>query len=148
MKIAQELGVNHFASKQQEASVNVLFTASWIHTRINRYLKQFQLTEEQFNVLRILKGSLPNLLCAKDIALRMIDRGSNVTRIIDKLVVKNLVEKKQSEEDRREVQLAISSEGLKLLNKIDDVAINKEINRLSDIEAELLSVLLDKLRNE
>lgn len=148
MKLEHELGINQFVSEQQKAVVNVLFTSSWVHKRINRYLKPYQITQEQFNVLRILKGALPDTLCAKDISERMIDKGSNVTRIIDKLVLKKLVERQPSITDRREVRVEITKNGLNLLETISDIKINSESNFLNELESQLLNVLLDKMRDQ
>lgn len=150
MKIEEALKTNKFKSDQHKAMLNVMFTASWLRGQVISKLKEYGISQEQYNVLRILRGSHPNSLCAKDITDRMIDKNSNTTRIMDKLIKKGCINKCRGEIDRREVNISITETGLELLRQIDQQeAIDKPnyIN-LSDAEAGLLSALLDKLREE
>jgi DNA-binding MarR family transcriptional regulator len=147
MDIGQELK-SSFSSEIQKAHVNILFSAAWLRSRLLRLTKSFGLTPEQYNVLRILRGSYPNSLCVKNITGRMIDRNSNTTRIIDKLERKNLAKRVPSKMDRRELEIYITEEGLTLLTAIDNQFTVHDPNGsgLSDKEAALLSNLLDKMR--
>jgi DNA-binding MarR family transcriptional regulator len=147
MDIGQELK-SSFNSEIQKAHVNILFSAAWLRSRLLRLTKSFGLTPEQYNVLRILRGSHPNSLCVKNITGRMIDRNSNTTRIIDKLERKNLAKRVPSKMDRRELEIYITEEGLALLTAIDNQFTVHDPNGsgLSDKEAVLLSNLLDKMR--
>ncbi len=92
-----------------------MFQAYQVKSRISQVLKNYALTPEQFNVLRILKGSHPNALCVKEIGGRLIERNSNVPRIADRLEIKKLVKRSVSAEDRRETLMNITPAGLNLL---------------------------------
>ncbi len=137
-----------FASEHIKAYVNVLFTANYLHNKISSALKPFNITHEQFNVLRILKGSHPNSLCQKDILSRMIAPSSNVTLLVKKLTDKKLILVSQSERDKREYVINITEIGLHLLDSIeqDFVANNRDASNLSVSEAFHLNALLEKLR--
>ncbi|WP_027003554.1 MarR family winged helix-turn-helix transcriptional regulator [Hugenholtzia roseola] len=149
MKIEDELQMSHFKSEMQKAHLNILFTASWLRSRMLPRFKAFGISNEQFNVLRILRGQNPKSLCVRDIKERMIDRNSNTTRIIDKLLEKEYVSKQTSERDKREIEVYISEKGLALLKEIDDdfEKDNPHLAGLSASEAQLLNALLDKLRD-
>ncbi|HEX2898915.1 MAG TPA: MarR family transcriptional regulator [Bacteroidia bacterium] len=148
MRLEDELKTKCFQSEELKATLNVMFTASWLHARISCNLKCFGLSHEQFNVLRILKGQHPKPVAQKDILHRMIDRSSNLTRILAKLKGKNLVLVEKSESDRREYEIQLTPAGLELLDAIaasHEMAPNKVIG-LTVSEAFHLNALLDKLR--
>jgi DNA-binding MarR family transcriptional regulator len=149
MKIEDELQMSHFKSELQKAHLNVLFTASWLRSRLLPRFKAFGVSNEQFNVLRILRGQAPKSLCVRDIRDRMIDRNSNTTRIIDKLLEKEYVSKKTSQRDKREIEVYISEKGLALLKAIDEdfERDDPHLAGLSVSEAQLLNALLDKMRD-
>ena len=111
-------------------------------------MKDFDLTHEQYNVLRILKGKYPDQLCVKDIARRMIEKSSNVPRIIDRLEIKKLVKRTVSESDKRETLITITKSGLSILESSTS-KLNKvyaSIQTITQKEAEQLNDLLEKLR--
>lgn len=139
----------NFASEHVKANLNVLYTANWLHNRISTFLRPYSLTHEQFNTLRILRGSHPASMCQKDVLSRMIARNSNVTLIIKKLRVKKLVTVAQSDKDKREYKINITKEGLSVLKEIDKLLeVQKDnINKLTFSEAFHLNALLDKIRN-
>ena len=139
-----------FDNEILKANINVLFTANWLYNKLSAHLKPHNLTHEQFNVLRILKGSHPKSMCQKDILSRMIAPNSNVTLIVKKLVAKNLIAVLQSETDKREYQINITDQGLELLQTIDTEFKNNEnmVSKLSASEAFHLNALLEKLREE
>lgn len=146
----QEIKQASFPNENLKANLNVLFTANFIYNKITNALKPFNLTHEQFNVLRILRGSHPNSMCQKDVLSRMIAPNSNVTLIIKKLIDKNWVKVEQSERDRREYIINITESGLELLVRINDELKSKEMdsNKLTTSEAFHLNALLDKLRED
>jgi DNA-binding MarR family transcriptional regulator len=148
MKIEEALKTNKFKSDQHRAMLNIMFTASWLRGKVVSKLKCYGISQEQYNVLRILRGSHPTPLCAKDITDRMIDKNSNTTRIMDKLITKEYINKLRGEIDRREVNISITESGLELLKEIDKVEAidNPNYLNLSDAESGLLSALLDKMR--
>lgn len=138
----------HFESELLKVNINLLFTANWLYNKITAVLKPFNITHEQFNVLRILKGSHPKSMYQKDILSRMIAPSSNLTLIIKKLVSKNLVSVQQSEKDGRAYQINITDAGLKLLTAIDVVIRNNDnyMHGLDTAEASQLNALLEKFR--
>ena len=149
MKIEDELQTKKFKSEQHKASLNVMFTAYRVHTQVAQALKPYGVTAEQYNVMRILKGSSPRSMCVKEIAGRMIERNSNVPRILDRLQAKAYVTRTRSESDGRETLIRLTDEGVALLaevsrkvSEVDGAAVN-----LTDTEARLLNELLDKSRN-
>ena len=146
--IEQEIKQKKFSNELVKANVNLLFTANWLNNRITSLLKPHNVTHEQFNVLRILKGSHPSKMCQKDILSRMIAPNSNMTLLIKKLKDKNFIEVLQSDRDKREYEIAISETGLKLLSKIEAMLQTKitDFNLLDEAEAVVLNSLLDKLR--
>ncbi len=146
--LEEEIKQSRFDNEQLKANLNVLFTANWLYHKISSALKPFNVTHEQFNVLRILKGSAPESMCQKDILSRMIAPNSNVTLIIKKLVIKKLVTVVQSESDKREYQINITDAGLTLLQAIEGnfKENNRAHNNLTASEAFHLNALLDKIR--
>ncbi|MDX1909184.1 MAG: MarR family transcriptional regulator [Bacteroidia bacterium] len=149
MRIEQEIQTEHFSSELQKTQLNILFTASWLRARINQALKPWKLSHEQFNVLRILRGADPAPLCVRDITARMLDRNSNTTRILDKLALKGLISRAQADTDRRELDIRITSQGLSLLDQMDQAGVLQQIHQagISGQEAHLLGVLLDQMRH-
>ena len=146
--LEQEIRQNKFENSHVKAILNVLFTGHWLHNRISAVLKPFGLTHEQFNVLRILKGSHPRSMCQKDILSRMIARSSNVTLLIRKLMEKKLVSVTQSDKDKREYVIGITPKGLGLLAMVAEDFETHETGRskLTKTENTELNRLLDKMR--
>jgi DNA-binding MarR family transcriptional regulator len=149
MNLEEEIKSSKFESEMHKAHINILFSAAWIRSKISQFLKQHSLTHEQFNVLRILRGQSPESICMMDVASRMLDRNSNVTRIADKLLQKNWAVRQKSETDKREVRISITDEGLALLKKIDLLLQTQKVHQsnLTNTEAQLLNALLDKMRD-
>lgn len=148
MKIEDELQTKKFKSEQHKAALNLMFTAYQVHTDFAKALKPFGITAEQYNVMRILKGSAPRPLCVKEIAGRMIERSSNVPRILDRLQAKNFITRTRSENDGRETLIELTETGLNaLLRTIEEVdGMDGASVKLTDSEARLLNELLDKSR--
>jgi DNA-binding MarR family transcriptional regulator len=148
--LEQEIKQSKFLNEHLKANLNVLYTANWLYNKISSKLKPHNVTHEQFNILRILKGSHPNSMCQKDILSRMIAPSSNVTLIIKKLVNKQLIKVLQSETDKREYQINITKQGFNLLDEIEkDLKSNNVLmNKLNASEAFHLNALLDKMREE
>ena len=98
-----------------KAGLNILYTAWWLKTMMSKELKEYGLTHEQYNVLRILKGRHPEQICVKEIACRMIEKSSNVPRIIDRLEIKKLVKRTSSNSDKRETVIVLTQAGINIL---------------------------------
>ena len=109
-----------FQSERVKANINILFTAHKLKTRMNAFLKNFDLTEEQFNILRILRGKHPETMCQKDILERMIAPQSNMTLLIKKLRVKSFIQVERSACDGRAYVISITPAGLEVLTRIDN----------------------------
>jgi DNA-binding MarR family transcriptional regulator len=148
VKLEEALKSSKFRDDVQKAGLNVLYTAWWLKTLTSKELKNFDLTHEQYNVLRILKGKHPEKMCVKDIASRMIEKNSNVPRIIDRLEKKKWIKRAQGEIDGRQTVMALTDTGIKVLENatavINDVW-NKTIS-MSAVDANNLNTLLEKLR--
>ena len=140
----------HFASENIKANLNILYTANWLYNKISSTLKPYNLTHEQYNVLRILRGSHPKSMCQKDILSRMIAPSSNVTLLIKKLIEKDFVLVQLSDTDKREYVINITKTALTVLKQIDKEldARKDELTKLSESEAFHLNALLDKLRTD
>ena len=147
MKIEEEIKQVKFKSPHQKAVINLIFTSSWLQGQQQNFFKPFGITSQQFNILRILKGQNPKTISATEIKSRMLDRNSDVSRLLDRLSTKGLINKQTCPNDKRATDVLITQAGLDLLTELDKK--QKEIDRvlaLSEKEAEELSNLLDKLR--
>ena len=147
--LENEIKQSSFQSEKQKLSINIMHTASWFRNLHSSFFKPFDLTPNQFNVLRILRGQLPNCCTLQTVSERMIDKNSNTGRIIDRLLDKKLVKRKENITDRRQLDLRISDKGLELLAAIDlkIPEVTKVFDNLTDAEAETLNELLNKLKN-
>jgi DNA-binding MarR family transcriptional regulator len=138
-----------FASEQQKAIVNILYTHGWLIAKMKESLKEYDLTPQQFNVLRILRGTFPDPLSTLNIRNRMLDRMSDVSRIVDRLCKKSLLKSSKCSFDKRKVDVSISESGLALLAKIDKEKgdFKTVFDGISDAEAKQLNEVLDRLRD-
>jgi DNA-binding MarR family transcriptional regulator len=148
MALEEDIKQEKFLNEFEKAAVNILFTSSWLYNVNATRLKPYDITPEQFNVLRILRGSHPQAMMLADITCRMIDKSSNATRLVEKLRVKGLVKREICEGNRRQVDISITDKGLTILKKID----NDEgewlstLRNITKTEAQELNRVLDKLR--
>ena len=136
-----------FSSIQEKAIVNIMYTHGWIIERMRLFFKNYGITLKQYNILRILKGA-EGPLSTSQIRHRMLDKMSDTTRLIDRLITKGWVQKSVSESDRRLVDIMITEEGLALLEDISGIDVKTEeiLSSLSEQEVQQLSDLLDKVR--
>ena len=148
MGIEKDIHQVKFKNARQKAMLNILFTYGWVLERIKGFLAREDITHQQYNILRILRGSHPEPLSTLQIRERMLDKMSDTSRIVDRLVVKGLVKKTISSKDKRLVDVTITERGQKLLKKLDMESdqMDAVMNNLSEKDAEMLSLLLDKLR--
>jgi DNA-binding MarR family transcriptional regulator len=150
MKLEDEIQQKSFKTPQQKLAVNLLYTSNWLNNHYAGYFKGTDLTPQQYNVLRILRGQYPNPSPLKLIKERMLDRMSDASRIVDKLVAKHFVIRKQCPGDRRSLNILISEKGLKLLKEVDFVDDEMKIvfKNLTTKQVEVLNGLLDDLRGK
>lgn len=133
------------------ALLNVMYTGNWMYRRIDNILKPFDLTEPQYNILRILRGQNGNAVGLFEIQNRMVQQMSNVSRLVEKLYVKEYIKRAECAENRRKVDIIITQQGLDVLKTVDPL-IDKEFATLGENigkeDAALLADLLDKIRGE
>ena len=146
--LEQEIQQKKFADEEVKANLNVLYTANVLYNRMSAFLKPQQLSHEQFNVLRILRGSHPKSMCQKDILSRMVAPKSNLTLIINKLLNKKWIKVQASKSDKRAYKINITKQGLAKLKILDQILDQhrSDFQRLSESEAFHLNALLDKMR--
>ena len=150
MEIEKEIKQNKsFTSEYQKLTVNILFTSTWLGTKHNKMFKPYGISTQQYNILRILRGQLPNPASVSLLQDRMLDKMSNASRLVDKLKLKKLVERKECKADRRQVDIIITEKGLELLKTInkDVETAENEFKTITLAEAKELNRILDKLRN-
>jgi DNA-binding MarR family transcriptional regulator len=150
MKLEEELKQPRFRDEYQRAMLNIIFSGSWLEVRTTQILRPYDLSSQQFNVLRILRGSRPRPLNLLDIQERMMDKMSNATRLVEKLRQKELLTRKQCDSNRRKVEIEITDKGMELLSTLDPImnAQHQEFaNKLTTDEVKQLNSLLDKLRD-
>ena len=148
MSLEQDIHQDKFENEYAKLAVNILFTSGWVYSNNAARLKPYAITPEQFNVLRILRGSSPKPLMLADITSRMIDKSSNATRLVEKLRLKGFVKREVCENSRRQVDILITAKGLDLLSRIEKESDNwiTTLKNINKTEAQELNRILDKLR--
>jgi DNA-binding MarR family transcriptional regulator len=148
MSIEKDISQRKFSTEFQKAMVNLIYTHNWMMERMKLFFEKADLTPQQFNILRILRGA-GQPLSTLQIRQRMLDKMSDTSRIVDRLIKKGLTKKVVCKLDRRLVDVTISEKGLKLLEKLDDMQVDLDgiIKNVNEQEAKQLNNLLDKIRN-
>lgn len=148
MEIEKEIVSNKFENNHQKAVVNLIYTYGWITNLLKKRLNKHKITLQQYNILRILRGQSPKPATINLLKERMLDKMSDASRIVERLVQKNLVQRCVNDKDRRSVDIIISPLGLEILQKLDSEMSVKDIlkKHVTDEEADILSGLLDKMR--
>lgn len=149
MNILEAINQKSFDSSFEKAVVNLLYTYNWYRDKNQGVFQSFGLRMQHYNVLRILKGSFPNPLSPGEIKEVMLDKAPDLTRLIDKLVDMDLVDRHICPNNRRKMDVLITKKGEQILHEINDKQKNIETsqgNKLTEEEAEQLSNLLDKFR--
>ncbi len=148
MSIEQDIKQSSFKSAHEKAVVNIVYTNNWLAGLQMEVLKPYDLTLQQYNVLRILRGHYPKPITVIGIIERMLDKMSNASRLVDKLLLKELVVRHECPNDRRAVDILITQKGLDVLAELDSMQKfwEEKLYGLSEAEANQLSDLLDKMR--
>ena len=148
MSLEQDIKQEKFESEFHKVAINILFTSSWLYNLNADRLKAHGINPEQFNVLRILRGSHPKPSMLATVTCRMIDKSSNATRLVEKLRLKGLVKREICEGNRRQVDIFITDKGLAILKKVDSEESEwiVTLKNISKTEAQELNRILDKLR--
>ncbi len=148
MSIENDIKQNKFRNAYQRLGINLIYTGNWMMHQQLEMMRGYDLTPQQYNVLRILRGHHPEPMKVNAIAERMLDKTSNTSRLVDKLLLKELLVRQVCPTDRRAVDVMITEKGLGLLKKMDPLLDGWESNlhTITTDEAVQLSGLLDKLR--
>jgi DNA-binding MarR family transcriptional regulator len=147
-KIEEEIQQKKFRNPHQKAVINLIYTANWLQGKHQDFFKPFGITGQQFNILRVLKGQHPKSISPTEIKSRMLDRNSDVSRLLERLLGKNLIVKKICPNDKRASDVNITEQGLELLNEIEKYQKDLDgVLTLTPEEATQLSDLLDKSRS-
>jgi len=147
MGIEQDIQQPNFRNEFQKMGINLLFTANWLNEQIGKILSEEGVTQQQYNILRILRGSTKPLSTLK-IRERMLDKMSDTSRIVDRLIAKELVVKNTCEKDKRLVDITLSPKGLSLVDQLDQYndRIDALLKGINESEAKLINQILDKIR--
>jgi MarR family 2-MHQ and catechol resistance regulon transcriptional repressor len=147
MGIEKDINQSKFKNEYQKSIINLTYTYNWVTEQIKEVLQNWDLTSQQFNILRILRGSHAPLSTLQ-IRERMLDKMSDTSRIVDRLLIKNLVKKVPCKSDKRLVDITITAKGQKILTAIDkeEEKMDSIAKMLSVADAKLLNKLLDKMR--
>ena len=148
MRIDDEIQSSKFEDNYHKAAINVTYTYGWLSNAFRCQFERYNLTQQQFNILRILRGQYPRPATINLLKERMLDKMSDASRIVDRLVQKGLVSRCTNSKDRRAVDIRISEKGMEILTKMDAEFKTKDVlkDNLTEEEAGQLSDLLDKLR--
>ncbi|MGN8069616.1 MarR family winged helix-turn-helix transcriptional regulator [Mucilaginibacter sp. SG564] len=148
MRIDDEIQSTNFEDNYHKAAINIAYTAGWLSNYFRIYFDKYNITQQQFNILRILRGQYPKPATINLLKERMVDKMSDASRIVDRLIQKELVSRCTNNKDRRAVDIRITEMGLQILSKMDNEFKAKDIlkGNLSEEDAAVLSDLLDKLR--
>jgi MarR family 2-MHQ and catechol resistance regulon transcriptional repressor len=149
MGIEKDIQQSKFRNPYQKAALNLFYTVGWMRDKTKMIFEEEDITSQQFNILRILRGSFPQPLSTLQIRERMLEKMSDTSRIVDRLIAKGLVKKVTCKTDRRLVDVVITDKGKKLLEKLDlkEKDLDAVLGNLSESDANILSDLLDKLRD-
>lgn len=150
MKLSDEIRQSKALDAQTEAVLNVHFTSHWLYRVLQEQLNEFDISHEQYNILRILRGNHPGSYNLCEVQERMLNRTANTTRLVEKLRKRGLVSRRPNQQDRRRVDIRITEEGLSLLTEID--VLTDEMSRrtaaaITDQEARKLTQILERLRD-
>ncbi len=146
MRLEEEIKQSKFNSEYHKLIVNIIYTGNWIEQLTSKFLKRFNLTPQQYNILRILRGQYPQPSTVFLLQDRMIDKMSNASRLVEKLRKKGLVERHINYNDRRRVDVILNENGINLLATIDKEMFEEKFKNINPDEAEFLNNLLDKFR--
>jgi len=149
MKIEEAIKQKKFRNEYQKLTLNLIYSSHWLLSKQKEFFSRFEITQQQYNVLRILRGQHPQAISTSEIKGRMLDMNSDSSRIVDRLELKGLVSKRICKEDKRLVDVSITDQGMGLLEQIDQEIekLDEIVTNLSINETRELNHLLDKMRH-
>lgn len=148
MSLEEEIKQIKFESEYHKMILNIAYTSNWMSNKMNDLLKPYGISQEQYNILRILKGQKGKAICNGDIQNRMLNKMSNVSRLVEKLRKKDYVKREENVEDRRAVLISITELGLNVLKETESLSteFEKKFKDISIKDAKIVNSLLDKIR--
>ena len=148
-KIEDEIHSTKFRSEFHKATLNILFTSHWIESSHADIFKKYKLTPQQYNILRILRGRHPDPANLHTLRERMIDKMSDVSRIVERLRIAGLIDRTACGNDRRAVDINITEKGIDLLTKMkkEEEILDRILKNLTEDDAKVLNNILDKIRD-
>ena len=149
MKLEVEIGQKVFKNEIQKMMINIMYTSNWLQNILYNNLKEYDITPQQFNIMRILRGQHPNPARMHLLQERMLDKLSNASRLVERLRKKGLVVRKICRNDRRAVDVKITDNGLNLLKQLDLIENEwqKRFKNLDTKDIKQLNTILDNMRN-
>ncbi len=150
MKIEEAIKQKKFESDVQKAYLNIIYTAGWLQTKMKDMIRNYGITSQQYNVLRILRGKYPENANPKDIKDVMLDKNPDLTRLCDRMLKLGYIERAVCESNRRKMNIAITEKGLALLEELDPIVLSlfDQISENAKIDFSILSDMLDEIRHE
>lgn len=147
MKIEQELK-GRFRNDYHKGMINLIFTTNQLNHQFQQFLKVHKLSTQQYNILRVLRGFGEQPRSINFLKERMLDRNSDVSRLVDRLYQRGLVRRTECNEDRRQKDVEITQTGLDILSQMDECEkkLDTLLSNLSPEEVQQLNFLLDKIR--
>lgn len=149
MKLEEEIKQKSFKNEFHKLAVNIIYTHSWLNAHQSRFFDKHNITPQQYNVLRILRGQHPNPITINLLKERMLDKMSDASRLVERLRIKGLVNRKNCKEDRRRAEVLITEKGLEILRDLDVVEskLEEQMSSISTEEAKFVNDILDKMRD-
>jgi DNA-binding MarR family transcriptional regulator len=149
MALEKEIHQTGFRNEHQKALLNIFYTYSFLVSQVNESFKRYDITRQQYNVLRILRGRYPNHVSVYTIRDRMLDKMSDASRIVERLRLKGLITRKSAEKDKRAAAVTITEQGLELLSVMEPETdrMDSLLMNLTEREVQQLNTLLDRIRN-
>ena len=149
MSLEEDIKVTKFRNPRHRLAVNLLFTNNWMNARMQPVFRAHGITNQQYNILRILRGASPGPCNIQELKARMLDKQPDASRLVDRLYNKGLVSRKVNDVDRRKMDICITEKGLDLVGSMDDDvnALERMFEGLNDKEIGLVNKLLDKMRD-
>jgi DNA-binding MarR family transcriptional regulator len=148
MSLEKDIQQREFRNEYHKALLNIIYTNNHVVAKMNDLFKDFEVTRQQFNVLRILRGQYPGNASINLIKDRMLDKMSDASRIVERLRIKGFLTRKNCDADKRAVEVTITEKGLQLLEQMEDQvkSFDDLLKNLSEQDAKTLNELLDKIR--
>jgi DNA-binding MarR family transcriptional regulator len=149
MSLEADIQQQSFRNEYQKAILNILYTQNYLVSRMTEVFKKYDITRQQYNVLRILRGQFPDPASINLIKERMLEKMSDSSRIVERLRIKGLIAREDGKSDKRAAEISITPSGLELLRKMQPEVeeIEGVLTGLTPEEAKELNTLLDKVRN-